>query len=125
MAATPEIQEIRAAASGEVSHLVTDPLWVAGTTLYWADGAMTSNRLSLANSDPRTSRLYITWARAFVASDAAFVLKLNLHFDNSDPDARTYWTEQLSMPDAYFYKTFVKPEGTGHRRGAALMRFIA
>ncbi len=83
-----EIQQIRAAAAKEVPHLVSDPLWVAGTTLYWAEGAKTSNRLSLANSDPRALRLYIAWVSAHVAPHAAFVLKLNLHFDNSGPDAR-------------------------------------
>lgn len=111
-----EIQAIRTEAAAEVAELIREPLWVAGTTMYWAEGAKTSNRLSLANSDARALRLFIDWVDAFLFRDAQLVLKLNVHFDNDEPAARSYWAEQLGLPGAYFYKTFVKPEGTGHRK---------
>jgi len=93
-----------------------EPLWVAGTSLYWAEGAKTSNRLSLANSDPRALRLFIRWLNVYLAPNASFVLKLNLHLDNDEAAARAYWASELNLRDVAFYKTFIKPDGTGHRK---------
>ncbi|MCP3974114.1 MAG: hypothetical protein GY720_06435 [bacterium] len=111
-----EIQSIRADAAAGVRGLIREPLWVAGTTLYWAEGAKTSNRLSLANSDPRALRLFVEWVRVYLDGDAEFVLKLNLHHGNDEPGARSFWASQLDLGDVRFYKTFIKPEGTGHRK---------
>ena len=111
-----EIRAIRMAAALEVDALQHEPLWLAGTTLYWAEGSKTSNRLSLANSDPRALRLFICWVRSYVASDAPLVLKLNLHHDNDETAARAFWESELDLVSPQFYKTFIKPEGTGHRK---------
>jgi hypothetical protein len=111
-----EIAAIRDRAASQVGGLRHEPLWVAGTVLYWAEGTKSQRSLSLANSDPRACRLFITWTRQYHLSDAVFVLKLNLHADNDEPAARGFWRAELDMPRAEFYKTFIKPDGTGHRR---------
>lgn len=111
-----EIAAIREAAAGEVVELVNDPLWVAGTTMYWAEGSKTSNRLSLANSDPAALRLFLAWVLRYLVDDADFVLKLNLHHGNDEPAARRFWAFELGLAAPEFYKTFIKPEGTGHRK---------
>jgi hypothetical protein len=54
-----QIERIRAHARSKVPELIQDPLWVAGTVLYWAEGAKTRNNLRLTNSDPRALRLFI------------------------------------------------------------------
>lgn len=111
-----EIHDIRAAVASQVLELIREPLWVAGTALYWAEGSKTSNRLSLANSDPRALRLFIRWTREYLMPDAALVLKLNPHGDNNEAAAREYWERELNLPNVTFYKTYVKPDGTGHRK---------
>lgn len=111
-----EIERIRSEARSEVPALVTEPLWVAGTSLYWAEGSKTSNCLSLSNSDPAALRLFIHWVRTYVNGSAEFVLKLNLHFNNDEKAARAFWSCELPLDSPEFYKTFVKPEGTGHRK---------
>ena len=111
-----EIRQIRMAASAEAPRLVSDPLWVAGTALYWAEGAKTSRRLSMANSDSRVLAVFMAWVRSYVMTSPEFVLKLNLHADNDERAARTYWREALHLPDAQFYRTYIKPDGTGHRK---------
>lgn len=111
-----EIAQIRSEARKEVRRLLTEPLWVAGTALYWAEGSKTSNRLSLSNSDPAALRLFIQWVRDYVDGSAEFVLKLNLHFDNDEEAARAFWSSELTLDSPEFYKTFIKPEGTGHRK---------
>ncbi len=71
-------------------------------------------RLELANSDPRALRLFVSWVRRFHDADARFTVALNMHAGNDEPAARLYWTEQLGLDD--YMKTFIKPDGTGHRK---------
>jgi len=42
---------------------------------------------------------------------------LNLHANNDEPAAREYWANELGLdPMTGFTKTFIKPDGTGHRK---------
>lgn len=61
-----EIELIRASAALEAEHLVRDPFWTAGVAMYWGEGAKTTRRLSLANSDPAALRLFRDWAISFL-----------------------------------------------------------
>ncbi len=112
-----EIEEIRAAAKEEVPSLIDEPLWLAGTVMYWAEGSKTDRSLSLANSDPRAGSMFIRWTRRYLMPDAVVVLKLNLHAGNDEEAAQAFWISELDVdPSTRFYKTFLKPEGTGHRK---------
>lgn len=111
-----EIARIEAQAVAEAEYLIRDPFWVAGVVLYWGEGSKTQRELSMANSDPAALRLFIAWTRRFLEPQAEFTLKLNLHAGNDEHGARRYWRDQLRLENATFYKTFIKPEGTGHRK---------
>ena len=41
---------------------------------------------------------------------------LNLHADNDEVMARHFWSERLDIEIGAFTKSFVKPDGTGHRK---------
>jgi hypothetical protein len=58
-----EISLVRLDALSQTPDLMTDPLWVAGIVLYWAEGAKTRNHLKMANADPRALRVFIRWVR--------------------------------------------------------------
>ena len=111
-----EIEEIRQEAREEVAGLISEPLWLAGTVMYWAEGAKTKRRLSLVNTDPHALRLYMAWIEAYLDPSPAYVLALHLHEGNDDSAARDYWAHTLGLDDPDFYKSFIKPEGTGHRK---------
>jgi len=111
-----EIELIRTRTRLEVPHLVSDPCWVAGTVLSWAEGAKTRNKLRLANSDPGPLRLFIEWVRTFLDRHALFSIQLHLHEGNDEPAARHYWRTETGLMEANFYRTFIKPRGTGHRK---------
>ena len=111
-----EVQRIRAEACESFVILRKDPNWVAGVTMYWAEGAKTSPRLGMANTDPRALRLFIAWVRSYLDPNADFVLALHLHEGNDDEAAKHWWAEALGLPGVKFHKTFVKPRGTGHRK---------
>ncbi len=107
-------------AQQNVQTLTGQPLWLAGAVLYWAEGSKTRNKLSMANTDPRALRLFIAWIREYLISDAEFRLHLHLHEGNDERAAQSYWRAILNLRDAKFYKTFIKPRGTGHRKNTHL-----
>jgi hypothetical protein len=110
------IELIEAQASLEAIHLQDDPFWTMGVTLYWAEGSKTQRSLQLAHSEPEALRSFVRWCRKFHRSDAVFSAALNLHHNNDEPGARSWWSNQLEIDLDYFTKTFIKPDGTGHRK---------
>lgn len=70
----------------------------------------------MAHSEPEALRLYMAWVRRFLQPDAKFAGAINLHFDNDEPGARRFWSRELGIPLDDFTKTFIKPDGTGHRK---------
>jgi hypothetical protein len=111
-----EITHIRSRATAEASRLADDPFWVAGVVLYWGEGSKASNRVELSNADPRAILLFMGWVRRYLDPGAEFVPKLNLHGNHDDLAARRWWAEVLGIDVATFYKTYRKPDGTGHRK---------
>ncbi|MGH8870837.1 MAG: hypothetical protein ACRDWS_02560 [Acidimicrobiia bacterium] len=111
-----EIEQIRATAKAEIPMLVTDPFWVAGTILYWAEGAKTRNQLALNNTDPRALRMFVTWLRSYIDPNADFSLQLHLHEGNDEAAAMRYWKAETGLDHAKFHRTCIKPAGTGHRK---------
>ncbi len=111
-----EIERIREEARRFARNHLDDPLFVAGVVLYWGEGSKTGRDLSHVNADPRIIRMFIDWVRSYLMRDADFVLKVNLHADNDEPAARAYWARESGLTDPPFHKTFVKPDGTGHRK---------
>ncbi len=111
-----EVQRIRADARTFARGRLKDPLFVAGTTMYWGEGAKTETRLMMTNADPAALRLFIRWVRRFHRSDAAFVLALHLHVGNEDAAAQRWWAEALELDRPDFTASVIKPAGTGHRK---------
>jgi hypothetical protein len=91
-------------------------LFVAGVSLYWAEGPKTRNDLELSNTDPSLLRLFIRWVRTYLDSRAEFRLRLHLHSGNNEVAAMAYWSSVLGLHESTFNKTYVKPPGTGHRK---------
>jgi hypothetical protein len=111
-----EIELIRAQAALKAIHLLQEPLWTAGVSLYWGEGFKTQSTLGMANADPHALRLFIRWADAYLPPLNGYRARLNLHADNDEEAARQWWSEQIDLPLGDFTKTFIKPDGTGHRK---------
>jgi hypothetical protein len=107
---------LRARARQTTPQLAGEPLFAAGVALYWAEGAKTSNDLAMANTDPALLRLFIRWVRTYLSPDADFRLSLHLHQGNDERAAQQFWRRELALPAARFTKTYLKPNGTGHRK---------
>ena len=108
---------VRETARAEAASLVREPFWVAGVVAYWAEGAKTCNELVFSNSDPAMIRLFIRWAQAYLDVDAErFTAKLHLHTGQDDQERKSNWAKETGIPVERFTKTYVKPEGSGHRK---------
>lgn len=108
---------VRAAARQEAKDLLGNPLWVAGVVAYWSEGAKRWKSVKFSNSDPGLVLLFIRWATTFLGVDrASLTAALHLHSGQCDSDARHFWSTLTGIPVSQFRKTYVKAEGTGHRK---------
>jgi hypothetical protein len=110
------INGIRRDAMTQAIVLVHEPLWTAGTALYWGEGYKTQSTLGMANAEPAALRLFMNWARCYHSEAAEFRARLNIHANNDEPRARQWWERQLGLGPEDFTRSFVKPDGTGHRK---------
>jgi hypothetical protein len=84
--------------------------------------------LSFSNSDPHLIRLFIAWARRYLSVGAdGFTVRLHLHDGQDEDERREFWMSVTGLPIECFPKSFIKPEGSGHRKnvlynGTALVR---
>lgn len=117
LAAEARKQAVRETARDEARALLHDPFWVAGVVAYWSEGAKRSNRLQFSNSDPDLIVLFLDWAGAYLGlrSDR-FRISLHLHSGQDEDERKAYWSRISHLPIGQFRKTYVKPEGTGHRK---------
>jgi hypothetical protein len=111
-----EIEAIRLGARSFALSHVNDAFFVAGTVMYWAEGAKTGIEMSMANSDPRALRLFTRWVRTYHDDAAKFVLRLHLHAGNDEAAAQRFWARAIGLSGNDFYRSFIKPKGTGHRK---------
>jgi hypothetical protein len=111
------VEAIRASARSEASSLLSDTFWVAGVVAYWAEGAKRMNGLQFSNSDPSLVLLFIRWSSRYLDLTAdRFRISLNLHDGQAEPALSKYWSTMTGIPLSQFRKTYLKAEGTGHRK---------
>lgn len=110
-------KRIRDDAHTEAGDMLTDPAWVAGVVAYWSEGAKRQKDLVFSNSDPALVALFIEWARWYLdLSFDRFTAKLHLHAGQDESERKSYWASVTGIPESSFRKTYIKPEGTGHRK---------
>jgi hypothetical protein len=113
---------IRGEARQEVASLVGRSSWVAGAVAYWAEGTKRGNELAMSNSDPAMLRLFIGWCEIHLdVSRDRFTVRLHIHSGQDEREIAAYWSEQLGLPPDQFRKSYIKPEGTGHRKNNLYM----
>jgi len=97
-------------------HHRTDPEFIAGLMLYWAEGTKHQGA-SVSNSDPRLIRFMMKWFRRYYEiSPIEFSIHLHLHTGQNENKMKRYWSDMTKVPLDNFHKSFVKPEGSGYRK---------
>jgi len=113
---TAEVEAIKAAARAEVAQLRKNELWLAGLMLYWAEGSKTKD-IGFSNSDPRMIRLIMKWFRQVCrVPEEKFMVYLHLHSGQDEQAMKVFWSGATGLLLSQFGKSYVKQEGTGHRK---------
>ncbi|MFA5745188.1 MAG: hypothetical protein WC887_03175 [Candidatus Paceibacterota bacterium] len=110
---------ITVSAQQEVKRLMSDPLWLVGVALYWAEGHKeklwrTGTLVTFTNMDADTIILFRSWCRKFLdVSNDDFVCTLYIHDSRraQSNEMKKWWAQKLTIsPEsiAVYYKKSVK-----------------
>jgi len=96
---------ITASAKQEVKHLMRNPLWLVGVTLYWAEGHKekiwrTGTLVTFTNMDENTIIIFRNWSRKFLCvSDNDFVWSLYIHDSRKmhSHKMKDWWAKKLGI----------------------------
>jgi hypothetical protein len=96
-------REIHQKAMIEARKLRHDPLWLAGTILYWAEGTKEklwrpSERVSFINMEVRAILLFRRWLFRYCSKDEASLnYAIYIHEDADIERAKSYWSDNLKI----------------------------
>lgn len=98
--------------------LATEPLFLTGLALYWAEGAKNSTEsVKFANSDSNMIMLMMEWLRKMCkVPEKKFRVHIHMHDLHSRKDINAYWSKITDIPLNQFYKPYVKKTSLGQRR---------
>ncbi len=105
-------QIIRQEAKKEAKKLLTDPLFLAGVSLYWAEGYKQGahgskwKSIDFANSDPEMIRLMMKFFIKFLGLKKTEIrIQLMLHNPKDSLKTVDFWHNLTGIPKANFIKT--------------------
>jgi len=111
-----EIRKIKKAAKKEIRPLTPYEFKIAGAMLYWAEGSK-SEGVEITNSDPMLIKFMVDWLKEVCAAPPERLkAHLNIHANQNDKKIKKYWSKITNIPLSRFGKSYIKPEGTGHRK---------
>ena len=84
--------------------------------LYWAEGNK-KNKVGVSNSDPRLISFMMRWFRKICfVPEHKFKVYLNIHSGQDESKIKEFWSKIIDLPVSQFGKSYIKAEGTGHRK---------
>jgi hypothetical protein len=84
--------------------------------LYWAEGTK-ARGTEITNSDPNIIVFMTKWLKNFFdISPDNLVVQMHIHSGQNEGNMRQYWSRITAIPLDNFQKSFIKPEGSGHRK---------
>lgn len=94
----------------ELSQRISDPLFLTGVVLYWAEGAKTTRCFHFMNSDPGAIRTMVKWLRdcAGVPKEK-IVVSVQVHRVYADKGFDRFWVKVTGLPRAQFRSPVFKP----------------
>ncbi|WP_335940148.1 hypothetical protein [Streptomyces sp. PTD5-9] len=103
----------KAQACAAVGELSDRELFLAGVTLYWAEGAKDktySRRESLLfiNSDPNVITLYLRWLELLGVTRERLHLRVSIHESADVAGAERFWADLTGVPVTSFQKATLK-----------------
>lgn len=111
-----EVREIKEKSSSEIFSLTRNEFKLSGLMLYWAEGNKT-HRVGISNSDPELIRFMMRWLREVCdVPERRFKAYLNIHSGQDESQIKKFWLNIINLPISQIGKSYIKKEGTGHRK---------
>lgn len=113
-------EKIRQTALLEAQKLYQDPLWLAGTILYWAEGSKQkpwrpSEKVTFTNMDLQAMKLFERWILKYThvpRTDLSY--EIYIHETGDVLKAKKYWSMHFKIPidslRVYFKKHALNPK---------------
>ena len=98
---------------------LTDPEFVIGTALYWAEGTKANHDVCVANTDFRLLNKFKSWIEKYFAGEYfGFTVHVLHHYgETADFQMIEHWSKQLNLSVSCFRKcVHVKPRGKRESR---------
>lgn len=91
-----------------------DPVFIAGVSLYWAEGAKRSSQFGFMNSDPEMIVFMIFWVQQYLGVRHRDIrIRVNTHAEFAEEHYEQFWSEKTGIPLDQFKKTIYKPNRHG------------
>ncbi|AVH97103.1 MULTISPECIES: hypothetical protein [Streptomyces] len=108
-----ERQETKRLAHESVGALTDRELFIAGVTLYWAEGAKdkTYRRrevLQFINSDPNVITLYLRWLDLLGVTPGRLRFRVSIHESADVAEAERFWAELAGVDASAFQRATLK-----------------
>ena len=111
-----EVEGIRELSKSEIFPLTENEFRLSGLMLYWAEGNK-KNKVGVSNSDPRLISFMMRWFRKICfVPEHKFKVYLNIHSGQDESKIKEFWSKIIDLPVSQFGKSYIKAEGTGHRK---------
>ncbi|MFJ6633857.1 hypothetical protein ACIQMR_21085 [Streptomyces sp. NPDC091376] len=106
-------EEAKRAAREGVGRLTDRELFIAGVTLYWAEGAKDKpyrrrECLHFINSDPHVIRLYLRWLALLGVPRERMRFRVSIHESADVAGAEGFWAEVAGVDASAFRKATLK-----------------
>ena len=91
-----------------VGRLTKRDRFIAGISLYFAEGSKSDDNVSFSNSDWRSILFMMNWLREFCkVSEKKFRCSFYLHDNLDENKAKRFWSKVTGIPLAQFQKTYI------------------
>lgn len=127
-----QIDELLMEGRTEVGALSTRDKFIAGISLYSAEGTKTDGSCSFSNSDPLLIKFMSAWFRNFCrVPETKLRGAIWIHDNLNVQVAMRYWSNLTKIPISHFHKTYIAKNKIGslkirknlHRYGVFSIRF--
>lgn len=110
-----KIKRLKEEGIKEIGKFSTRDLFIAGITLYWAEGFKhkDESRLGLATSDPKMAKFYISWlSKCLRITNSQLALRVTANISHSQriKEIQKFWSDYLNIPLVQFTKPFFQKE---------------
>ena len=101
-------------------------LKLAGSMLYWAEGAKTGGTVKFVNSDPEMIKLFLRFMREVCGiHEDRLKLLMHLYPDQDEKYLKEFWSSLTKIPKNNFYKSYIHVGKVGTYKNKSLYGTLA